>query len=278
MKYRTIQISNKEDMDIFIIFTALDIHNLKFKSYNQKLPKEFGKKMIENIIFNDEFDQIIESGTLPNNLKTLIFGTDFGFDNPENSLQIGSLPESLQTLTFGENFNQTLLAKLLPSQLLKLDLGLKFNKPLQNLPGSLKILILGKLFNQPINAGSLPPFMETLYLSSHFNYPLEVGSLPSTLKTLVMGEKYNFIIGKDIIPKQIHTLQLSKFYSHPIGENTLPGVIKLTLGYSYSCPIIEENIPSVKQIRYHGTNTTVLNSLKSLKKIVFDNPLNKITW
>ncbi|GAM18371.1 hypothetical protein SAMD00019534_015460, partial [Acytostelium subglobosum LB1] len=109
-------------------------------------------------------------------------------------LKAGMIPPTLTHLTLGDNFSQSLSSKLLPSSLIELHLGSKFNHPLVSLPSGLTTLSIGDSFNQPLTSRLLPQSLTKLKLGNGFNQ-----LLPSlrTLKRLALGQAF---IDKNIMP------------------------------------------------------------------------------
>jgi len=108
----------------------------------------------------------------------------------------------------GENFNFTL--DNLPEGLESIKLNYGFNKPINNLPKSLKNLECGELFNQPID--NLPEGLESLKLNYGFNKP--INNLPKSLKNLECGELFNQPINN--LPKSLKNLECGVSFNQPI--------------------------------------------------------------
>ena len=77
---------------------------------------------LEEITFDNGFNQHIPVGALPKGLKTIILGRCF-----KNPLPVGALPKGLQTITMGHCFNQPLPVGALPKGLQKITLCFDFN-------------------------------------------------------------------------------------------------------------------------------------------------------
>jgi len=96
---------------------------------------------------------------------------------------------NITKITFDNKFNRPV--NQLPSTLKVLIFGWKFNKSIDHcLPESLKKLTLGNNFNQPIN--KLPKSLKRLQLGWCFNQ--SVDELPKTLKSLTLGSDFNGLI------------------------------------------------------------------------------------
>ena len=102
-----------------------------------------------------------------------------------------NLMKQYKKVAFGDKFNDNI--DYLPEGITHLHLGRKFDKPLNNLPLSLKCLLIeaNKLnwcdFSQSLDF--LPSGLEflSIKLSNKFNYPIDL--LPSSLKYLYLGCK-----------------------------------------------------------------------------------------
>jgi len=177
------------------------------------------------------------------------------------------IPKTVQYLTFSEVFDRELEQDYLPKGLLHLRFGAFFNKPLQHLPSSLKVLILGDKFNEitttwpnlstlefgcyfnkyvkhlPINLKKLtfgwcfnhmittwPPSLTSLEFGNNFNQP--VVDLPSTLKRLIFGKWFNKPLD---LPNQLEYLVLGEKFQQPL--MLPPSLIQLTLHPSYPYPV-----------------------------------------
>lgn len=112
------------------------------------------------------------------------------------------LPPSVTHLTLtDQEFNQPLT--IISSSLYELNLvDMKaFNQPIDNLPLSLKSLILGRNFNSPIN--HLPPSLVKLRTSANFDHPLSC--LPLSLECLSINSKV-FNQPMDSLPPKLSEL------------------------------------------------------------------------
>jgi hypothetical protein len=115
---------------------------------------------------NNYFDTIIID--IPNSIKEFMFENNpikkiffpYSFNN-----QIDNLPNTLEIIIFPHNSI--------------------FNKPINDLPTSLKILCLGNYFDQVIT--NLPNNIEHLILPNNYNY--QIIKLPSNLKTLIFNSE-----------------------------------------------------------------------------------------
>jgi hypothetical protein len=107
------------------------LKKLKFKGdFNQNvdnLPPE-----IQQLTFGTSFNQLVNN--LPYNIQYIAFGYKF------NQSLCDNLPPKIQQITFGDEFNQPLCYNL--PKLKKLTISKNYNKPLNNLPASVKIIII----------------------------------------------------------------------------------------------------------------------------------------
>eukprot|EP01132_Coremiostelium_polycephalum_P000850 gene850-1059_t len=128
----------------------------------------------------------LEKGTLPESITRLTFRNRHLF-----KLEPGILPPKLKYLKFYSQIHLSAsnLDKLsvLPEGLETLYISLSPNSiglDITKLPSSLKVLHLGKNFNQPLKQGDLPPNLETLYIGSIFDQPQVIHGIPNSLKCL----------------------------------------------------------------------------------------------
>ncbi|EFA78540.1 hypothetical protein PPL_09192 [Heterostelium album PN500] len=246
--------------------------------------------LLEELLFGDTFNQIIEPETLPKCLRKLVFGRDYN-----QPLVIGSLPNSLETLVFGFKFNQLIQPKILPPNLKELKFGRNFNQPFESetlpptlralnfgghfnrellpgfLPQSIKSIRFGKEFNQPIidilptslkelkfstmfnqqvPPGILPPRLKTLKFGNNFNQPLP--SLPKSLLSLALKLNFNHPIQPGVLPESLEELKLSWLYNHKIPIGALPkSLLLLKLGDKFNQPLERGSLPdSIKFIKF----------------------------
>jgi hypothetical protein len=104
-----------------------------------------------------------------------------------------------------------------------------FNKKINDLPNSLKLLVLGNKFNNQLN--NLPDNLEVLFVGTEFNQDLN--NLPSKLKILHFdfGSAFNSQIKN--LPSKIKHLSLpSDKYNYQI-FNTFNNCVKIKSGTNY---------------------------------------------
>jgi len=140
----------------------------------------------------------------PLNLKVLIL-------NPDYDKYI-TLPEQLEEFicpTTACEFNQNII---FPSNIKLLQLGDKYNQPLNNLPNSLETLILSnKKSIHPLD--NLPCNLKTLKLFDAFNSNIKLDYLPINLTYLeIIQFNYNnnskMTINIDNLPSSLQTLKI----------------------------------------------------------------------
>ncbi|EFA74655.1 hypothetical protein PPL_11624 [Heterostelium album PN500] len=186
---------------------------------------------ITEIEFGNEFNQPLQSNSLPPNLRSLSFG--YGFNQ---ILSVGVLPESLESLVFGLEFNQILSVGVLPESLESLVFGNDFNQILSVgvLPESLESLEFGSKFNQILSVGVLPQSLESLVFGIEFNQILSVGVLPKSLKSLVFGYFFNQILSVGVLPKSLKSLEFGPEFNQILSVGVLPKSLKsLSFGYKF---------------------------------------------
>ncbi|EFA74687.1 hypothetical protein PPL_11656 [Heterostelium album PN500] len=168
-------------------------------------------EFVTEIKFGHDFNQPLESNSLPPNLTSLSFVIKFNQPIPN-----GVLPKSLKHLSFVWSFNQILEPGTLPSSLLSLKL-------------------LGNSFNQILSVGVLPESLELLEFGNRFNQILSVvGVFPESLESLKFGREFNQILSVGVLPEYLESLEvlprsLEHFYlgSHEhIIDIVLPSSLK----------------------------------------------------
>ena len=102
------------------------------------------------LVFGSAFNQSLEQLTLPESLRSLVFGS---FNRDLKGVQ---LPQGLQELSFADSFNQSLHDVVLPESLVMLDLGYNFDQSLEGVRfQKLSTLNLGEAFNQSMTLGRI---------------------------------------------------------------------------------------------------------------------------
>ena len=127
------------------------------------------------------------------------------FDNQFNS-RISWLPEGITDINLGMNFDKPL--ENLPSTVKRINVGYaSFNQPLDYLPNGLEEFTInfGLLFNQSLD--NLPPTLKKInIISTVFYYP--INNLPSNLEYINISKfDYNNTISLPSQLKQIHILE-----------------------------------------------------------------------
>ncbi|EFA77478.1 hypothetical protein PPL_12080 [Heterostelium album PN500] len=180
--------------------------NNQIITFNLNTPFHNTSVNLTEIIFGNEFNQILSVGVLPESLKSLKFGNEF---NQILSV-VGVLPESLKSLEFGKEFNQILSVGVLPQSLKSLVFGYEFNQILSVglLPESLESLMFGYSFNQILSVGVLPESLKSLLFGYRFKQILSVGVLPESLESLEFGNEFNQILSVDVLPKSLKSLSM----------------------------------------------------------------------
>lgn len=221
-----------------------------FNQEIEKLPKNLIYLSFRNGYYNQPIDNII----FPDNLKTIIFGSEF-------NQSIDALPDTIEHITLGirfkqkinkypkslkslENDNNTKLENL-PETLEKLTLGYYYNRPIDNLPDKLKeliiidykdcftkfskelkVLTISRLnkkigcYNFQENKLMLPEGITHLTLDAGFNQ--EVDDLPNSLIYLKLGNEFNQSL--DNLPLGIEELELGRNYNKI--ANNLPSSLQ----------------------------------------------------
>lgn len=130
---------------------------------------------------------------------------------------ITNWPSRLQSLVFLDTYDRPLIN--LPKTLKYLDVGSDFNQKINNLPQNLKKLTVGFYFNQPLDR---LPNLTYLCIDS-FRYTHSLDKLPISLKTLIALRK-NLI--EDDIKRLINLIFLKISYSREEDLNNNFKIIK----------------------------------------------------
>lgn len=197
----------------------LNCSNNKIKSLLE-LPNEIKCiKCKKNPLEVLEYPINVKPSKYPSNLKKIIF--EQNFNQP-----IDNLPNTLIEIYFSElsKFNKSL--DCLPNSLKILTLGNNYNQPIDNLPTSLTELTLGNNYNQPLDY--LPQSMTHLtigrnwfkyfHASCKFNQP--INNLPTSLIELIFSDESIFQKSLDNLPNSLKKIRISGYYTGSINNLT----------------------------------------------------------
>lgn len=236
------------------------------------------------------YNDILTKNILPNSLTKLIFSDLCNF-----KININSIPNSVKYLNLG-SYNDT-LTNILPSNLIHLELGDKFNQRIEVniLPQSLKYLKFGSNYGKQLLNGVLPNNLETLIFHHNhgYIYPFLEGQLPNSLKHLEFpnyirlmdnivlpknitflkfGEKFKGGIKEGDIPKSVKTLIFGRKFNQLLRPNIIPyGVEKIIFSWEFNQELNKDIIPnSVIDLTFENYNQKlkigdIPNSVKNLK-------------
>ncbi|EFA77434.1 hypothetical protein PPL_12036 [Heterostelium album PN500] len=109
---------NRESLNQLLNQYIETITNQHSITFNLNTTFKNRSENITEIKFGDEFNQPLQSNSLPPNLTSLSFGSKFN-----QILSVGVLPESLKSLSFGYEFNQILSVSVLPKSISSLIIG-----------------------------------------------------------------------------------------------------------------------------------------------------------
>lgn len=119
--------------------------------------------------------------------------------------------KKLSKIVFNNYFDSHLTKIFIKSKLIYLEFGWCFNKPIDGLlPNTLKYLILGRDFSQPID--ELPGNLLHLILGRDFSHPLN--NLPNSLKYLKLGLEFNKPIFRP--PYKISHIKINRKKQSPL--------------------------------------------------------------
>ena len=165
------------------------------------------------------------------------------------------------------------------------------------IPKNVKTIIFGHNFDQEIEIGDIPDFIENLFFGVCFNKKirpdvipnkvskvvfgdfydrvLEIGSIPNSVIHLSFGSSYNRIIKPFVLPSSIRTINFGNKFDKPLLKNSIPESVKyIKFGYNFSQSLIDlpETVETVEFVRL---TEIAINSLPMIRHlIIFD--LNKI--
>ena len=152
------------DSSVVIINNKCTINKVGDSIGNYLIPiflRDRPLKKLEYLELNNNFNESIK-GTLPKNLKTLIFGSSFN-----KSFDKNDLPEFLLSLTLGSDHQQILIN--IPESLMKLELVTASIDVFNSIPPTITILIIyGNLIYDHICCkimNNLPPVLEKLIIN-----------------------------------------------------------------------------------------------------------------
>lgn len=158
------------------------------------------KELYKSFLINSEYDYN------KNNLKKKL-----KFNSKKHILHKNNIPKDITHLCFDptDNYDINLNENSIPNNIIYLNLGHKFNKPLKkgDIPNSIKYLIIGDDFNQELNNDSIPNSVIHLEFGFSFNKPIKKGDLPNSIKYIVFGERFNQELNKDNLPSNIKHLE-----------------------------------------------------------------------
>ncbi|EGG14280.1 hypothetical protein DFA_12050 [Cavenderia fasciculata] len=160
---------------------------------------------VERVILNAlDSGTSISNGIVPESVKVLCIGGRFNGKIEGN----GALPKGLKRLELSNSFNQSFAANTLPDTLESLRLGGAYNSAIYvhpsrcTLPSQLVHLEFGVSFNKPLPPGALPATLKSVVFGDRFDMPLLVGSLPAGLESLTFKDYYR-AIDKGVLPPNL---------------------------------------------------------------------------
>lgn len=162
--------------------------------------------------------------TWPEDLRVLRFG--WKFNHPLESL----LPSSLLKIDLGGTFNHHIEAVAWPPRLLELHFSDRFNRPIElaTWPATLQCLTFGSSFNQPIEAVEWPPCLQSLILGSAFNHPiLSVNWSATSIKKVVFGVAFRQPVLAVEWPSELEELAFGGCFDQELDTLELPRSLQM---------------------------------------------------
>lgn len=205
---------------------------------------------VEHIYFSMNFNKPINLKKLVwlSNLKKITWGEKFNSEF--------ELPNCVEYIEFGKEYNKPL--NNLPTQLeiLLFHSDSNFNQPINNLPNGLKIIYLPSIFSQSLDY--LPESLEIIEFYDYSNYNLEINNLPTNLKKISLGKKFSQTL--DNLPINLKNLKIGKNFTHSI-DNLPDSITELSI---CSKNIIVNKLPkSLKKLNISIELFTTICSLKN---------------
>ncbi len=143
------------------------------------------------MVFDDEFNDIIDDAIFPSDLHTIVFGTIF-----DQKLDNIKFPDSLHTIEFGMCYNHKLDGVKFPANLHTIKFGYRYDQKLDNVkfPDSLHTIVFGRYFRQDVSfLNNINTFdFSAIY---QFNYSMIKSTidhilLPQTLKEVIVHTEH----------------------------------------------------------------------------------------
>lgn len=182
---------------------------------------------------------------------------------------------TLKCIRFGNKINYCFEDDVFPPEIEKIELGDGYySERICGLPKSLKILKIGRYYDQPILEESLPNSIKYISFGRKFNQPLTKKNLPNNLIKLKLGCNYNQKL--DNLPECLKMLKLEGYFNQSLKK--LPeGLLKLEFSDDFNKPI--NNLPKTIKILKFGCEfdqpIDYLINLKSLEKLLFGQEFNQ---
>lgn len=158
-------IDNDNELMVVGRYEALRVTDSKGLEKLRRLSKFLPDTL--SVYFDDEFNEELKEGDLPENINYLVFGDEFN-----QELKEGVLPKNINHLEFGNKFDQAIDRNVLPTALTHLRFG--------------------RDFDQEIDRDVLPAALTSLEFGYNFNQEIDPNNLPKALTELRVGPKYKF--------------------------------------------------------------------------------------
>ncbi|KAK5582690.1 hypothetical protein RB653_004275 [Dictyostelium firmibasis] len=177
-------------------------------------------------------------GSLPPKIKNIYVGQFFNL-----KIDKGIIPSTCETIRFGYHFNQSF--EFLPPSVTSIEYGSIFNKP-ETIPPTVTRLKLFNFFNRiDLTENDIPRSIKFLIIDGCFNINLLAGFIPSSVTKLVLGPKYfqpQLIPG--FIPSSVRKLTISLCsFETRIEKNVIPSSVrKLKIIDQFSGEYIASNL------------------------------------
>ncbi|KYQ90544.1 putative calmodulin-binding protein [Tieghemostelium lacteum] len=234
-------------------------------SFKGTVPEDILPQSLENLKFNYNFNQpFTNSRQFPSHLVKLFLGSSFDHGFPENIL-----PQSLKKLSLPGLCVTPLSQVSMPDSITSLRLGDKYNHPIDILPKSLMVLILGNEFTyeeslmqslppsctklrtgRTYNVEFVPKGIKKLRLGYGYNIKFEPGQFPEGLKSLNVGHNYYHEMERGVFPSTLKSLFLRGDHALNLKSGMLPNLTKLHLGLHPYDPFGDGILPDTLKTLY----------------------------
>lgn len=191
----------------------------------------------------------------------------------EHEIQPGDIPNSVKNITFLNRYPRPFLEGVLPTGLMKLTLRQDHNYEGSVFPNSLRQLSIGRLptetirypanitsleigaSERPLNTEDIPRTVKKLVFGISFNQPISPGVLPDGLTHLtvnhgVVGQSFGSRLTEENVPSSITHLELGMSYGYELPEDSFPNLTHLKISSPAYVGRIPRSVTHLKTASY----------------------------